>query len=168
MSSLDPIDPGAWAAAASTALEAVAATALQRPVVILGSVPPPATIAVGAYVPVLAASGSLQIGVVADEASCISLARSLLQMSPADDALSPADVADAIGEIANMVAGLAKAAMSSRIGLVALGLPMVINGSVTPRDSIALDCIGARLDTETLTIVIVRPLSAASDHQGKT
>ena len=148
-------DPAAWVTAARKSLEAVATTALQLPTILLGAVPAPTAAAIGAYIPVMSPGEPLQIGIVADEASCRHIARALLQMSPEDE-LSPGDAADAFGEIANMVAGLTKAAMSAWIGLVGLGLPMVIHGWIAPSESIELDCFGAELGTATLTIVIAR------------
>lgn len=149
-------DPLAWATAACESLTSVAATALRLPTSLLGEVAPPTGNVIGAYIPIMAPGESLQIGIVADEASCHQLARALLQMS-GDDELSSGDAADAFGEIANMVAGMTKAAMSQWIGLVGLGLPMVIHGWVAPSESIALDCRGAKLGAATLTIVIARP-----------
>ncbi len=153
---LKSVDSPAWVDAACESLTTVASTALRLPTVLLGPIAAPTGTSIGAYVPVMTPSESLQIAIVADEASCQQLARALLQMS-ADDEISAADVADAFGEIANMVAGMTKAAISSHIGLVGLGLPMVIHGWVAPSDGLEIDCVAAMVGTTAITVLVVRP-----------
>lgn len=150
------VAPGAWADAACASLVAVATNALQLPITTDGEVAAPTAAAISAYIPVMAPNEPLQIGIAADQTSCSQLARALLQLGP-DDELGADDAADAFGEIANMVAGMTKSAMSPWIGLVNLGLPMVIHGWVAPSDSIELDCRRATIGASTLTLVIARP-----------
>ena len=144
-----------WSTAAREALETVASTALEMPTHALGAVPAPAGASLCAYIPVMTPGESLQIGIVADDASSMALVRALLRM-PEPEALSSGDVADAFGEIANMVGGVAKAAMSSQIGLVGLGLPLVTHGLPAASDNIELDYEGIEVGSARVTLVVAR------------
>ncbi|MCX5746754.1 MAG: chemotaxis protein CheX [Proteobacteria bacterium] len=154
LQSVDVATPS-WATVACESLTTVASTALLLPTTLLGPVAPPSGDVIGAYIPIMTPGESLQIGIVADPTSCGRLVGALLQMPP-DEEVSPDDVPDAFGEIANMVAGMTKAAMAAVSGLVGLGLPMVIHGWVAPSDGLELECMGAEVGSATLTIVLVR------------
>jgi hypothetical protein len=145
-----------WAESASESLVRVATTALGLPAEALGPAAAPTTASLGAYVPVMTPDEAIQIGIVGDAESCLRVARALLQLADGDE-LGDADVTDAIGEIANMVAGMTKAALAPRIGVVALGLPMVIHGWVAPRDGLELETIACRVGDATISVVVLRP-----------
>lgn len=83
----------------------------------------------GAYVPILSGDYSLHVGVVSDDAGCASLTRALLVMG-ADEAVSLDDIHDAVGEIANMVAGGVKTKVTARGVPVQIGLPIFIHGHI--------------------------------------
>lgn len=83
----------------------------------------------GAYVPILSGDSSLHVGVASSEAGCHVLTRALLGMAP-DEAVSPDDVHDAVGEIANMVAGGVKTKVVARGVDAQLGLPIFIHGHI--------------------------------------
>jgi hypothetical protein len=146
---------GAWMAAASDALAIVAETSLGGPVSWRGDAPGPREATLAAYVPILAPDGALHVGVVVDGAAGRELARALLQ-EPSGDGLTPTDVADALGEIANMVAGAAKASMSSAMGLVALGLPLIVHGCIAPSADTAIECARAEVAGVPLTLVVMQ------------
>ncbi len=148
-------DRQSWVKAAGDALRAVADTAMGFATTVHGVVAAPTGTALAAYIPIVSPDESLQIGIVADDASARILVRALLQMTPTEE-LTDAVIVDAFGEVANMVAGMTKAAMSAWTGLVALGLPMVIHGWVAPSDGVVLDCLSARVGDATVTVVIAR------------
>jgi CheY-specific phosphatase CheX len=83
----------------------------------------------GAYVPILSGDHSLHVGVVSSEDGCHVLTRALLGMAP-DEEVSADDVHDAVGEIANMVAGGVKTKVVSRGVDAQLGLPIFIHGHI--------------------------------------
>jgi hypothetical protein len=80
----------------------------------------------GAAVPILAAA-PMQVGVFGTPEACAAFARALLGMTP-DEEMPETDVADALGEIVNIVAGQMKTAMSA--GSAKLGTPLFIKGEV--------------------------------------
>jgi chemotaxis protein CheX len=90
----------------------------------------------GCFVALVGEEGSLQIGLASDSTGCMTLAKALFA---SDENLPDEDVGDALGEIANIVAGGVKKRMA--IGKVALvlGLPIVMEGHVrlTERQAIA-------------------------------
>ena len=83
----------------------------------------------GAYMPLIA-DQSLQIALVASEAGCQALAKMLLGMAPTDEDLPSGDVADAVGEIVNVVAGGVKSRMAAAEPGIRLGLPIFIHGHI--------------------------------------
>ena len=127
------LDPFEWLAAARQALAYVAETALHAPDCEVDPVSLPTGSGVGAFVAVMAQGAAVQIGLVARPAPAAALARRLLDLGP-DDVLAEAEVADAIGELANMIAGATKAMLAPMIGVVALGLPMIVHGRVATTD----------------------------------
>ena len=86
---------------------------------------------VGAYVGLVGDNAALQLGVIADPATCAELARALLCMEPEDE-LSDEDMADAMNEVANIVGGGVKRRMVDVDPSLKLGLPVFINGFVQP------------------------------------
>jgi hypothetical protein len=110
----------------------------------------------GAFVPVLAPGESVQIGLVADDATCAVLAAGLLQ-EPDPSALSHSDITDALGEITNMVAGMTKAKLSGELGVIALGLPMIVRGHLEPTDSTVIDVQPLHVGERTALLLVIRP-----------
>jgi CheY-specific phosphatase CheX len=86
----------------------------------------------GAYVPLVAVDCQLQIGIVAEWQACEILARALLGMEPDEELSAQSDVSDALGEIANMVAGCVKTRMNGRMPGLNTGLPLCVVGHVEP------------------------------------
>ena len=81
----------------------------------------------GSYVALIGDDTSIQIGIASTVDACDKLARALLMMPPEDE-LSTSDLADALGEIANVLAGGVKRRMVHRDTSLKLGLPVVVNG----------------------------------------
>lgn len=109
----------------------------------------------GAYVPLLTDSAALQIGVAGTLESCEALARALLCMEPEED-LSHADLADALGEIANIAAGALKGRMASHYQSVTLGLPIFFNGAIEPTERLEFAVTDLRLGTIPVSAVVVQ------------
>jgi CheY-specific phosphatase CheX len=83
----------------------------------------------GGYI-ALIGKGSLYIGVSADSEGCQAMTRALLAMEPEEADPSNEDVADALGEIANVLAGMVKTTMAAHDPSLKLGLPIVVHGQV--------------------------------------
>jgi hypothetical protein len=81
----------------------------------------------GCFVALVGQEESLQIGLASDSEGCQILAQALFA---SDEALSESDVADALGEIANIMAGGVKKRGGATNGGMALGLPIVMEGHV--------------------------------------
>lgn len=83
----------------------------------------------GSYLPVISQENSIQLALVSDDAGCRRLAQALLGMSEGDE-LSSGDVADAVGEICNIIAGGVKILLHDKDTELKLGLPLFIHGHV--------------------------------------
>jgi len=119
----------AWLDAACRALAQVVEPMLEAQVTSIEPAGDQHVAGVAAYVPVMAPGDPVQVGVVASADDAAAIARRMLQL-PDDEPIGEGDIGDAIGELANMIAGATKASLASEIGVVALGLPVVVNGRV--------------------------------------
>ncbi len=79
----------------------------------------------GCFVALVGEEDSLQIGLASDGAGCQTLAKALFA---SDDELPAEDVSDALGEIANIIAGGVKKRMAAVQLSLAIGLPIVMQG----------------------------------------
>jgi hypothetical protein len=120
----DPTEP--WVVAAEESMREVSAIALrlmpEPDAERLSTTPPHLS---GAYVQLISPLEVVQVGLCADAATLRRLAEALLG---GEDDLTPADVADAVGEIVNMFGGgIKRRLVAGRPGLQ-LGLPVFIHG----------------------------------------
>ncbi len=67
----------------------------------------------------------------ADRATAALVAKKLLMMDDADDD----SIRDSIGELANNIAGALKSKYNEQYGGVALGLPLIMSGRITPMET---------------------------------
>ena len=84
----------------------------------------------GSYIAMIGEQSILQVGLTTSHENCYSLAQGMLGIDDSDQALTDSDVADAMGELVNILAGGIKARMSHSEPLLKLGLPMVVHGRV--------------------------------------
>jgi chemotaxis protein CheY-P-specific phosphatase CheC len=84
---------------------------------------------VGSTIP-LVADRAVQMGLFATSQGCEDLARLLLGMSPDDGPLAEPDVADAMGEVLNILAGVMKRHMAHKGAALSIGLPMFVHGYI--------------------------------------
>lgn len=84
----------------------------------------------GAYVPLTSSESVVQLGIMGERLACEAMSRALLGMGEDESFASEGDVADAVGEIANMVAGGTKTRMSQAIPGIVLGLPLGVAGRI--------------------------------------
>ncbi|HYH48767.1 MAG TPA: chemotaxis protein CheX [Acidimicrobiia bacterium] len=103
----------------------------------------------GAYIPLLAEDQTLQLALLASPDGCADLSRLLLGMTP-DEEVAAADIADAVGELVNIVAGgvkqrLQDAVQTSWGGGLRLGLPVFIHGYVQPTQQLEVSLAAVRI-----------------------
>jgi hypothetical protein len=83
----------------------------------------------GVYIPLIGEGLALQLGVLAERGVCRQLAKSLLGMGEGEALESDDDVFDAVGEIANLIAGGVKVRLAGQLN-VNLGIPLALTGRV--------------------------------------
>jgi hypothetical protein len=83
----------------------------------------------GVYIPLIGDGLALQFGVLAERNVCVQLAKALLGMSEEEPLDSDEDVFDAVGEIANLIAGGVKVRLAGQLN-VNLGIPLALRGKV--------------------------------------
>jgi CheY-specific phosphatase CheX len=110
---------------------------------------------IGAHIP-LVGSQSFEISLVATRESCQALAGAVLGMGTEAE-LAAAIVADAIGEIANQLAGGVKRRLASNGGDLELGLPVFVNGSVEPTGRQSVTALPTKFGAIAAMVVIVGP-----------
>jgi len=81
----------------------------------------------GSAIALTAPNGGWQLAVMAGKDSCAKLTRSMFEMEPDEDP-EMADMADAVGEIANVAAGVLKSSRAKAGQAVQLGLPLFMEG----------------------------------------
>jgi hypothetical protein len=117
--------------------------------------PSSTTAMMGALIPISSDMAPVQIGLFGSEVACMRLARALLGNGP-DDAMSRADMIDAMREIVNMFAGSVKARVARYATHAALGLPTFVNGSIEATHQQVVDRISVTVDDFEAQIVIAR------------
>ena len=146
---------GPWRVAIEAAATEVATHALSLPgAIVKDPVGLDATVAmIGAHIPLVGAGRAFDVALVASADGCQALARAILCMG-SGQAISDAEVADAIGEIVNMLAGSMKRKLSGFGADLTLGLPIFIHGYIQPTDRLSVIAFPTRFGTID-TIVLV-------------
>lgn len=78
------------------------------------------------FVSLVGDSSSIQVGIAASSDACQTLASRFLGMEEDDDELEHAEIVDAFGELANVVAGGVKQQIADQGETMFLGLPLVM------------------------------------------
>jgi CheY-specific phosphatase CheX len=111
----------------------------------------------GSYLGLIGPAGALQIGLAADAATCQALARALLAMGPEEPALADPEVADAVSEIVNIVAGAFKTRVRDRAPQLTMGLPTFFHGGVQESERTAVRVAEFRAAGLSATLLLVYP-----------
>ncbi len=91
--------------------------------------------ATAGFVSLVGDSTAVQVGIAASAGGCQLLAKSLMGMTDEDEDLPHNDVIDALGELANIVAGGVKQRMVDQgESTMVLGLPLVLDGTLQVTD----------------------------------
>lgn len=120
-----------WADAAAAAVEEVATTALGLEAC-ASSDESAEPSGFGAFVALSVGDDKVQVGVMLEPAGSETLARALLGMPEDEPFGSEGDLADAFGEIVNMVAGGVKTRMNQQLPGIQLGLPLCVKSLIPP------------------------------------
>lgn len=115
----------------------------------------------GAFLALIGPAGAIQIGVASDDTGCQALAKALLGTDPTSPDLPDAEVADAICEIVNIVAGGFKARIRDRVSPLQMGLPTFFNGPAQPTERTAVVVTDLRVATYSVALMIVHPRPGA-------
>jgi len=103
-----------------------------------------ATAMIGAHIPLIGAGQAYDLALVASADDCQLLSRAILCLGPGPTLPDPV-IADAIGELANMLAGSMKRGLSSLGTELALGIPIFIHGYLQPTDRLSVVAFPTRL-----------------------
>jgi len=123
--------PERWMREVVGAAEEIATAMGLGGVRVVGSIPLPSDLP-GAYLPIVGVGGaSVYVGWLASNSGCEAMARALLG-DPTIGRLSHDEVADAMGEIVNIVAGAVKRRMAPQGGTLILGLPIYVASPIRP------------------------------------
>lgn len=152
---------GAWLADLEGACEEVSSTALGLAgMSVTGRHERPPALH-GAYLGLVGPAGAVQIGLASSPEGCQALARGLMGMGPEEPALPDAEMADAVCEIINIVAGAFKARVRDRANPLQMGLPVFIQGAVQSTDRVAVRVAEVRLGDVPAVLLLVHPRPGA-------
>jgi hypothetical protein len=137
------ISPAQWRTAVEGATQELATYALSLPgAVVQDPVSADrASAMIGAHLALVGVGEGYDLALVASAEGCRDLSRAILGM-PAGAPLRDAEVADAVGELVNMLGGTVKRRLS-RSDLV-LGLPLFIHGYIEPSDRLTVIALPTR------------------------
>ncbi|HEX7622665.1 MAG TPA: chemotaxis protein CheX [Anaeromyxobacteraceae bacterium] len=151
--------PAEWLSALEAELIILAKDALALPpvrVTTRGGPPPPTM--EGAYLGFISSEGAYQIGLAATPEGCQAFARGLLSSTPSDPPLPQADVADAVCEIVNMLAGGVQRRIRKLSGLqVGLGLPTFFHGAVQPTERLGVSVAEIQVGELSAALLVLHP-----------
>lgn len=152
------ISPQDWLAALESGFEELAHASFNvgRVQVDARHETPPAHMS-GAYLGLVAPEASVQIGLAAGIEGCRDFARGLFQMSPGEPVNDP-DMADAVCEIVNMLAGCVQRRVREKVE-VRLGLPTFFHGPVQPTERLGVVVSDVRAGGLAGALLVVHPRS---------
>jgi hypothetical protein len=144
-----------WRSAVEGAATEIATRALSLPgATVADPVGPEAAAAlIGAHIPMLGSGQAYDLALVSTPAGCQALARAILYM--ADGApVTDAEVADAVGEIVNMLGGTVKRRIAGLGAELELGLPLFLHGHIQPTERLTVIALPTRFGAiETMVLI---------------
>lgn len=115
----------------------------------------------GAWLPIKAGDEPLHIGVLSSQDGCTQMTRSLLFMEPDEEDPSHEDMADAVGEIVNIIAGIMQRDLAGEVPEIELGLPIFVAGEVVKHPAQEAANSDVVFDGTPAKIVVLRSQSRA-------
>ena len=113
----------------------------------------------GAYVPMFTDGYAVQLGLVCSAEGAQQVAKQLLCMDQADEDLPPEDVADAVGEVVNILAGSVKSRLIEVEPSIKLGLPVYLSGHLQPSHSTEVGARQVAIGPVRATLLVIRNAS---------
>jgi CheY-specific phosphatase CheX len=108
---------------------------------------------IGAHIPIIGKGQAFDLALVSSADGCLALSRAILCAGPTAP-LRDAEVADAVGEIVNMLAGAVKRRLSSHRADLELGLPLFLHGYIQPTDRLSVITLPTLFGTiETMVLI---------------
>lgn len=111
----------------------------------------------GSFIGLMGSSISVQLGITGSNETCQLLAKALFGMESDDEELPKADVADAVGEIVNIMIGVMKGLMSEKESNLQIGLPIFFEGNFTLTEKQEIAVAEIQLDSLNTHIVVITP-----------
>jgi len=145
-----------WLTATAEALAEVCTTTLGYPGCSLGERRSDNPELTAAYIALVGDGNAVQLAVASTAEVCAQLSACLLGMEPEEAGeLTEADIADAIGELVNVVAGGVKTRLADRDAGIQLGLPFVVEGRVERASSTKVAYCDADMGEAKVVLVII-------------
>lgn len=108
---------------------------------------------IGAHIPMVGGGQAFDLALVSSPEGCQALSRAILGQ-PDTAQLRDAEVADAVGEIVNMLGGTVKRRLSGLGAELVLGLPLFLHGYIEPSDRLTVIVLPTRFSTiETMVLI---------------
>jgi hypothetical protein len=98
---------------------------------------------IGAHIPLVGGGGAYDLALVSSAEGCKALSRAILGVAPTA-VLRDAEIADAVGEIANMLGGSLKRRLAGLGAELVLGLPIFMHGHLQPTDRMSVIVLPVR------------------------
>jgi Chemotaxis phosphatase CheX len=155
MSTSSKVSPAEWRTAVEGAAQELATHALSFPgATVHAAVGAERAISmIGAHIPLVGGGKAFDLSLVSSPEGCRSLARAILCMADGA-ALRDAEVADAVGEIVNMLGGSVKRRLSGQCADLVLGLPLFIHGYIEPSDRLQVIALPTQFGAiETMVVI---------------
>ncbi len=152
---MTPPTPDDWTRLAIECAAALANTTLGMPFEVesLAAPEPVPQEGIGAYVAIVGEVVRVEIGIAANYDTCQLLAQALFGD---DTPLPEPDVVDAMGELANIIAGGVQGGMTPLFPGLTLGLPLVVQGRVQATEHQVIARVAIRLGTERAWLLVLR------------
>jgi len=109
-----------------------------------------------ALVALVGDTASVQLGVAATETGCQMLARALLCMDPEEADLPEDDVADAVGEVINIVAGQVKRIIGGPDSSMKMGLPLFVHGRFESSEEVETAVADINIGPVPVTLLVLK------------
>lgn len=115
-----------------------------------------------AFVALIGDTTSVQVGIASNMEGCQALSRALLGMEPDEPDLESSEVADALSEIANILAGQVKIVMAEFDGNLKIGIPIFLSGKIEQSDKIEKLVADVKLGGIPVKLIVMMGIAAVS------
>jgi CheY-specific phosphatase CheX len=150
------VDLASWLADLEGAFQEVATSALALDGLEVASRHEVAPALHGAYLGLVGPAGAVQIGIASSPEGCLALAQGLMGMGPGET-MPDAEVADAVCEIINIVAGGFKTRLRDRASPLQMGLPVFIRGAIQSTERVAVQVAEGKAGAVPVAMILVHP-----------